>query len=538
LVTNWKNNMLAYGVRIAAMICFTLVFMKLASLRYEMRFIYKDWNVSGVIPLILLLVIGTALLVTANRIPLPENSKYRKVTIWWSEKLSLDAHFITLCIGSFLLLKVLNGMTSDYGITPYFFTRRWINDIFVYFIGMFIAGLGVWFVGVHVRGAVRYIRNMSSHRPIRNEIWVWKWYSLVKKILEQGEAADKKRIQRLILLCMVQCLMQLAVISLASIKSSMVTPFVFLTVLISVFLVYSMFQLIHVAQQLTQAAKEMGEGRFNVQFPEHVTGIMQSLVTQMNGMRQGLQNAMKEQVTSQRMKSELIANVSHDLKTPVTSLVSYIDLLKRDEGTEEEKAGYIQVLERKTQRLCLLVEDLFEAAKMASGDVELHLKQIDMGELLRQAVAEYSDSFEQAELQIRIREETEPVYAMVDGSRMWRVMENMLGNVLKYGLPQSRVYIELIEQGNQMEFTIKNVSAYEMEFSSDEIFERFKRGDRSRSTEGSGLGLSIARSIVELHKGSMGIQVDGDVFKVSVCLPRADRDMIQNTTQLAMTSSF
>lgn len=332
--------------------------------------------------------------------------------------------------------------------------------------------------------------------------------------------------------------MQLAVISLASIKSSMVTPFVFLTVLISVFLVYSMFQLIHVAQQLTQAAKEMGEGRFNVQFPEHVTGIMQPLVTQMSGMRQGLQNAIKEQVTSQRMKSELIANVSHDLKTPVTSLVSYIDLLKRDEGTKEEKAGYIQVLERKTQRLCLLVEDLFEAAKMASGDVELHLKQIDMGELLRQAVAEYSDSFEQAKLQIRIREETEPVYAMVDGSRMWRVMENMLGNVLKYGLPQSRVYIELIEQGNQLEFTIKNVSAYEMEFSSDEIFERFKRGDRSRSTEGSGLGLSIARSIVELHEGSMGIQVDGDVFKVSVCLPRVDRDMIQNTTQLAMTSSF
>ncbi|WP_336759537.1 sensor histidine kinase [Paenibacillus sp. USHLN196] len=238
------------------------------------------------------------------------------------------------------------------------------------------------------------------------------------------------------------------------------------------------------------------------------------------------------------MKSELIANVSHDLKTPVTSLVSYIDLLKREEGTEEEKVGYIQVLERKTQRLCLLVEDLFEAAKMASGDVELHLKQIDIGELLRQAVAEYSDSFEQAELQIRMREESEPVYAMVDGSRMWRVMENVLGNVLKYGLPQSRVYIELVEQGNQLEFKIKNVSAYEMEFSSDEIFERFKRGDRSRSTEGSGLGLSIARSIVELHEGSMRIQVDGDVFQVSVCLPRADRNMIKNTTPLAMSSSF
>ena len=175
----------------------------------------------------------------------------------------------------------------------------------------------------------------------------------MKKILEQGEPTDKKRIQRLILLCMVQCLMQLAVISLASIKSSMVIPFVFLTVLISVFLVYSMFQLIHVAQQLTQAAKEMGEGRFNVQFPEHVTGIMQPLVTQMSGMRQGLQNAMKEQVTSQRMKSELIANVSHDLKTPVTSLVSYIDLLKRDEGTEEEKAGYIQVLERGSTDVCV-----------------------------------------------------------------------------------------------------------------------------------------------------------------------------------------
>ncbi len=288
--------MLAYGVRIAAMICFTLVFMKLASLRYEMRFIYKDWNVSGVIPLILLLVIGTALLVTANRIPLPENSKYRDIITWWSEKLSLDVHFIVFCIGSFLLLKVLNSVTSDHGITPHLFTRRWISDTLIYFIGMFIASLGVWFVGVHVRGAVRYIGNISSHRPIRNEIWVWKLYSLVKKIVKQGEAADQKRIQRLILLCVVQCLMQFTVISLASTDSSMVTPLVFLTVLISVFLVYSILQLIHVVQQLTQAAKEMGEGRFNVQFPEHVTGVMQPLVTEMNGMRQGLQNAMKEQV--------------------------------------------------------------------------------------------------------------------------------------------------------------------------------------------------------------------------------------------------
>ncbi|MGG1658998.1 histidine kinase dimerization/phospho-acceptor domain-containing protein [Brevibacillus sp. NRS-1366] len=263
-------------------------------------------------------------------------------------------------------------------------------------------------------------------------------------------------------------------------------------------------------------ASEMASGNMNASIEKIRKGKLSELAHSLNNIRQGLKHAMEDQMKSERLKSELITNVSHDLKTPLTSIVNYVDLLKRENLSADEIKSYVDVLERKTERLRILIDDLFDAAKMASGSVELNIEEVNVAALLNQSIAEFSDKIEQSSLTFRVNTEQAKIYAPLDGKKTWRVFENLIGNALKYSMPNTRVLIDLFERQDQVILTIKNVSAYEINFDAEELFERFKRADQSRNTEGSGLGLAIAKSIVELQGGKLSIEIDGDYFKVTV----------------------
>ena len=229
-----------------------------------------------------------------------------------------------------------------------------------------------------------------------------------------------------------------------------------------------------------------------------------------------MQNAVNEKMKSERMRTELITNVSHDIKTPLTSIINYVDLIKKEKPENEKIKEYIGVLDRQSVRLKKLIEDLVEASKASTGNLTVNLAECEAGVLLSQTVGEFDERLKNAGLTPVLNIPEEPVKIMADGRHLWRVFENLTGNVCKYSMPGTRVYMELVKRDGKAVITFKNISKYELNISGEELMERFVRGDKSRNTEGSGLGLSIARSLTELQKGEMRIEVDGDLFKVTL----------------------
>ena len=233
-------------------------------------------------------------------------------------------------------------------------------------------------------------------------------------------------------------------------------------------------------------------------------------------INKGFDVSLKEQMKSERMKVELITNVSHDLKTPLTSIISYIDLLSKEEGLSETARDYVNILREKSYRLKNIVSDLFDLAKSTSGDINLDMEKLDLKKLIEQTLGDMEDDIKDSGLQIKTRLPAEPVYIMADGKRLYRVFQNLIDNALKYSLKGTRVYIELEEANGKAIASIKNISGYEMNFTTEEILQRFARGDKARSTDGSGLGLSIAESFTRVCGGDFRVDIDGDLFKVTV----------------------
>lgn len=236
----------------------------------------------------------------------------------------------------------------------------------------------------------------------------------------------------------------------------------------------------------------------------------------LNRIGDGMAAAVAERMKSERLKTELITNVSHDLKTPLTGIVTYIDLLKKEELPGEKARAYVVVLERQSARLKKLTEDLVEASKAAAGAIAVEWQTLDAAELLSQSVGEYSERLADAGITPVVNVPEGPVPARTDGRLLWRVMDNLIGNVVKYALPGTRAYFDLSQAGNLVRIEIKNISSQALNISADELMERFVRGDSARSTEGSGLGLSIARSLTELLGGRFFLTLDGDLFKATV----------------------
>lgn len=259
-----------------------------------------------------------------------------------------------------------------------------------------------------------------------------------------------------------------------------------------------------------------GELDFKIDERE-LTGDNREMAEAVNHVGDGLQKAVQETVKSERLKADLITNVSHDIKTPLTSIINYVDLLKRENIQDPKIKGYIQVLDSKSQRLKQLTEDLVEASKISSGNVVLDMRPINLGELVWQTNGEFEEKFAARGLEIVSRIPDTPVKILADGRRMWRVVENLYNNVAKYAMPDTRVYVEVKKIGCRVVFQVKNISENSLNaINADDLTERFIRGDVSRSTEGSGLGLSIAKNLVKLQKGTFDIYLDGDLFKVVI----------------------
>ncbi|HZK53720.1 MAG TPA: sensor histidine kinase [Desulfosporosinus sp.] len=250
-------------------------------------------------------------------------------------------------------------------------------------------------------------------------------------------------------------------------------------------------------------------------------GEFAKLAADINSITDGLHNAVGNEIKSERLKTELITNVSHDIRTPLTSIITYVDLLKGEKDPVKVEK-YIEIIDRKSQHLKVLTEDLFEATKASSGSIPVNYERIDIASLITQGLGELGDKIEERHLDFKLSQPTEKVFINVDGRLMWRATENLLSNVFKYALEGSRVYIDIIDLGTEVKLIIKNISAYELNISPDELMERFIRGDEARNSQGSGLGLSIAKSLIEIQKGSFDIEIDGDLFKAVILVNKAE----------------
>ncbi|UOW68586.1 histidine kinase dimerization/phospho-acceptor domain-containing protein [Paraclostridium bifermentans] len=269
--------------------------------------------------------------------------------------------------------------------------------------------------------------------------------------------------------------------------------------------------------EIIEGTEKIKNGDINHKIRLRDNNSLTILAENINNLSDGLENAIEETLKSERMKTELITNVSHDLKTPLTSIINYVDLIKKEENIQPEYLNdYINILDNKSKRLKNLIEDLFEASKASSGNIDLNIEKLDLNQLLRQSIGENEEKLIESNLSLKLNIPKEPVYINCDGRRMYRVFENLLVNISKYSHENTRVYVDMVAEGNQVFVSMKNISAYELNFEASEILERFKRGDLARNTEGSGLGLAIARDLVQLQGGKLGVQIDGDLFKVEL----------------------
>jgi len=274
--------------------------------------------------------------------------------------------------------------------------------------------------------------------------------------------------------------------------------------------------------KLRSAAKRMSEGDLDSKintYEDYLYGHFAEFAQDLNTLSDTCTDAALAKLKSERMKTELITNVSHDIKTPLTSIINYVDLLKKAES-EEERQEYLEVLDRQSQRLKKLIEDLMEMSKASTGNVTVELAETDVVEAVNQALGEFADRLSALNLNVMFRQKDRVITANCDGKLLWRVLSNLLVNVVKYTLPGTRVYVDVTEEDRKVLISLKNISREPLNIPAEELMERFVRGDESRTDQGNGLGLNIAKSLMEVQHGNLDLTVDGDLFKVTLTLNR------------------
>ncbi|MCC0781687.1 sensor histidine kinase [Clostridioides sp. ES-S-0108-01] len=373
-------------------------------------------------------------------------------------------------------------------------------------LSLLVVSNNIFFINVQLSYLENKICIFKSSIIIRVILW------LIKTVSEVINAIKKVSLARKAILIVITSLVLIMVISVQSISIGLLFS-------ICIFLGFAVYitKRLSYLSYVIEGTERIKQGELDYKIKITGNDNFASLAENINNIGEGLDKAIEEQVKSERMKSDLITNVSHDLKTPLTSIINYVDLIKKEESIQPEYINdYINVLESKSKRLKLLIEDLFEASRVSSGNIELQISKIDLVQLLRQSIGELEEKLSKNNLYIKLNVPNDKVYIWADGRRMYRVFENLLSNIAKYSLEETRVYIDIYDYGENIKVTMKNISSYELNFDPSEIMERFKRADESRNTEGSGLGLAIARDLVDLQGGKFYIEIDGDLFKANL----------------------
>lgn len=391
---------------------------------------------------------------------------------------------------------------------PAYITGAFINIVCL--TAFFFCG---WYLGI----CARAVRELGSKEYIKQKCIFYRIFPFIKsKILAFYEEVCHFDVTRNAHKLIIKLVLLNAVI-LFVISCFWVTGFP-LTIAYSVILYIILRKYISDLQkkygQLLHATNEIAEGNLNVTITEDL-GVFEPFKPQVIRIQNGFKNAVEEEIRSQRMKAELITNVSHDLKTPLTAIITYINLLKDDGITEEQRREYLDTLERKSLRLKVLIEDLFEVSKANSQTITLNIMDVDIMNLVKQVSFEMKDKLEASNLDVRMNLTDEKIILPLDSQKTYRIYENLLGNISKYAMPGTRVYVNGFRIDDTVIITLKNISAQEITVDTAELTERFVRGDASRNTEGSGLGLAIAKSFMELQGGELCLEVDGDLFKAT-----------------------
>lgn len=375
----------------------------------------------------------------------------------------------------------------------------------IYFYGVFT--LGCFFMGY-----VSLIKRIKGRNLWKNSL-----LRVIVRFIYKIYDNRKKTTKTVLLLCGFFLVQGIAVLFRNGVT-------MLLVLLADVGVFYVVLNGLLLKEKLKKGIEEIALGNMEYQIPlQGLRGENLKLAEMINGIANGFHMAVEEAMKNERLKTDLITNVSHDIKTPLTSIINYVAILKQSDIADPKIQGYLDILEAKAQRLKTLTEDVVEASKVSSGNISLEYMDVDLVEMIQQTEGEMAEKFEARNLKMIVNLPAEPAVVHVDGRRMWRVLENIFGNAAKYAMTGTRVYADLKLEEDTVDLSLKNVSEHQLNISADELTERFIRGDLSRSSEGSGLGLSIAQSLTTMQGGTFNLYLDGDLFRVNIRFPRVKK---------------
>lgn len=448
-----------------------------------------------------------------------------EITLIWVDRIPNDLHL--LLSGTLVVLGTIGSYMS--------MDSLWYSESFSRTLWLWaITALSMAATGVAIEWLTSVARNIKRRQFWRNTLIAKGWRRFKKALRHVREEIRKhtipkhkmKNLRASILFLLIGYLLLNAILITITVFATRAGEPIFffffavLTVLFNSFVLIFIWKNVIALDKIMTAVSKTRQGDLN--YPLQTAGmpwLLRQFGEDVIGIQDGMRTAVDEAVKGEHMKTELITNVSHDLKTPLTAIINYVDLLKKCDISNETAQGYIGVLEEKSERLKHLIEDLVEASKATTGNLQLNFIKVNLYELAMQAVGESGDAMEAAGLDVRLNQPEKEPLLRADSQKTWRIIDNLISNVKKYAMPGTRVYMNVGEENGYGFFSIKNISKEPLDVPVEQLTQRFVRGDSSRSTEGSGLGLSIAQSLCELQQGTLEISLDGDLFKVTVRIP-------------------